>query len=56
MRLGKKFWAHDGRRVDCEGRAGGSGARVRAALEAFLRRLKGLTGSERMDEGWLAFV
>ena len=44
MRLGKKFWAHDGRRVDGEGRARGRAGRVRVGLEALLRRMEGLTG------------
>ena len=56
MRLGKKFWAHDGRRVDGEGRAGGRGGRVRVGLVAFLRRMEGLPGvSACTRAGWHLF-
>ena len=56
MRLCEKFWAHDGRRVDGEGRAGGRGGRVRAGLVAFLAADGGVARCERMYEGWLTFV
>ena len=47
VRLGKKLWGQDGRRVAGEGRRRGRGGRVQAGLEAFLRRLKGLHRHER---------
>ena len=48
----KKFSAHDGRRVAGEGRPRRGAGRAQAALEAPLRRLKGLHSYERCYERW----
>ena len=54
--IGQEIWAQQGRWEAGEGRARRGGGRVRAALEALLRRMEGLHRYERMYEGWLTIV